>query len=142
MIKISLNILSHNSTIDLINKTDIYYLEVTKDNSLSVLLDSDIGYYHYFNKGDIITVEESKMYHEQSVYSASNGGIISNIKLKMGWLELINPELTVTESYSKHWQNRYSLRTICEECRSGSLNYIKDITTLVDRDKKLDMLGI
>ena len=114
------------------NITEIKYYEIVlqDDQNLSICLDSDVGYYHHFNKGDIISVEEKK--------SISKDGItFSNLILKIEHIEITNPIFIL--NWSKVDNYRFTLRA---NYLSGKTNYMKDVTLSMYRDKKLNTLGI
>ena len=103
----------------------IKYYEIVEPD-ISVLVDSDIGFYHPFKPGDVISVEENRK------VMTSTGVELTNKKLKMGWLELMNPRL-----YQKIGIDN---RTYAFDV--GVREFTIDITKKVDRNKKLEMLGI
>jgi aryl-phospho-beta-D-glucosidase BglC (GH1 family) len=95
-----------------------YYLQIVKDN-VSILVDSDIGYYHQFKIDDIIEVVMS-----------DDLGVSLNIH---GWI-IQNPRFTID------WDKKdYQQFTIVSAVVNG---YMIDITKGVERNKKLDELGI
>jgi aryl-phospho-beta-D-glucosidase BglC (GH1 family) len=95
-----------------------YYLQIVKDN-VSILVDSDIGYYHQFKIDDIIEVVMS-----------DDLGVSLNIH---GWI-IQNPRFTID------WDKKdYQQFTIVSTVVNG---YMIDITKGVERNKKLDELGI
>jgi hypothetical protein len=90
----------------------MYYLEVIS-NGLSLCIDSDTGYYHYFKTGDIITAEF----------------IDKSLRLSVDGI------LTYETLFIKD-----DLRLRILDCiRKGLL---ADITINTIRDKKLNKLGI
>lgn len=93
----------------------IKYYEIV-ETDISILVDSDIGFYHTFNPGDVITVEISNEIFKK--------------KLRFGWVELVNPIL-----YRKIGIEAYAFDI-------GLREFMIDITKKVDRNKKLEMLGI
>ena len=105
----------------------IKYLEVIKDG-LSIELDSDIHYYHHFKVGEIITVEINK----DSMVLASIVTILFDINqsigvygrnlLKINWDSIKSESLSINDSIDR--------------------GYLIDITKNVDRNKKLELLGI
>jgi hypothetical protein len=103
----------------------IKYYEIVELH-ISVLVDSDIGFYHTFDIGDIICVEENRK------VKTSTGVEFTNKKLKIGWLELINPRL-----YQKIGIDN---RTYAFDV--GVREFMIDVTKKIDRNKKLEKLGI
>lgn len=100
----------------------IKYYEIVEPD-ISVLVDSDIGFYHTFKPGDVISVEENRK------VMTSTGVELTNKKLRTSWFELMNPRL-----YQKN-NRTYSFDV-------GVREFMIDITKKVDRNKKLEMLGI
>lgn len=95
-----------------------YYLQIVKDN-VSVLVDSDVGYYHQFKVDDII-----------EVIMDDNLGISLNIN---GWI-IEKPEFTID------WDKKdYQQLSIASAVMNG---YMIDITKGVERNNKLKELGI
>lgn len=95
-----------------------YYLEVLKDN-VSICLDSDIRYYHQFQIGDIIYVN---MYSDKGP------------KVVFGGYAEYDAEFTLD------WDKRNSARLTIASCITKG--YMVDVTKNVDRDFKLEQLGI
>ena len=95
-----------------------YYLQIVKDN-VSVLVDSDVGYYHQFKIDDVIEVVMN-----------DDLGISLNIH---GWI-IQNPRFTID------WDKKdYQQLSIASAVMNG---YMMDITKGVERNKKLEQLGI
>ena len=95
-----------------------YYLQIVKDN-VSILADSDIGYYHQFKIDDVIEIVMDQ-----------NLGVSLNIN---GWI-IQNPKFTID------WDKKnYQQLSIASSVMNG---YMVDITKSVERNKKLDELGI
>ena len=95
-----------------------YYLQIVKDN-VSILADSDVGYYHQFKIDDVI-----------EVVMDDNLGISLNIN---GWI-IEKPEFTID------WDKKdYQQLSIASAVMNG---YMMDITKGVERNKKLEQLGI
>jgi hypothetical protein len=95
-----------------------YYLEVLKDN-VSICLDSDIGYYHQFEIGDIINIH---MYSDKGA------------KVVFGGYAEYDAEFTLD------WDKRNSTRLSIASCIDKGI--LVDITSQVDRNFKLEQLGI
>lgn len=102
------------------------FLEVIKEN-VSLLIDSDVGYYHTFEIGDII---------EQDIY---------NLKLNEGTIllrgyytkEIARKIFSVQKFYGGVPVSvRVNIWKLIE------LGYVLDITKLVLRNKKIEELGI
>lgn len=95
-----------------------YYLQIVKDN-VSILADSDVGYYHHFKIDDVI-----------EIIMDQNLGVSLNIN---GWI-IQNPKFTID------WDKKnYQQLSIASSVMNG---YMIDITKSVERNKKLDELGI
>ena len=95
-----------------------YYLQIVKDN-VSILADSDVGYYHQFKIDDVI-----------EIIMDQNLGVSLNIN---GWI-IQNPKFTID------WDKKnYQQLSIASSVMNG---YMIDITKSVERNKKLDELGI
>jgi hypothetical protein len=108
-----------------------YYLQIVKDN-VSILADSDIGYYHQFKIDDVIEVVMS-----------DDLGVSLNVRtlntklclqyLDDGWI-IQNPKFTID------WDKKdYQHLSIASSVMNG---YMIDITKGVERNKKLEQLGI
>ena len=120
-----------------------YYLQIVKDN-VSILVDSDVGYYHQFKIDDVIEVvmnDELQLGFQtqhlgislnirdlivtdivgKEIYNA-NGWIIQNPRFTIDWDKFDRQELSIASSVMK--------------------GYMIDITKGVERNKKLDELGI
>lgn len=95
-----------------------YYLQIVKDN-VSILADSDVGYYHQFKIDDVIEVVMN-----------DDLGISLNIH---GWI-IQNPRFTID------WDKKdYQQLSIASAVMNG---YMMDITKGVERNNKLKELGI
>jgi len=95
-----------------------YYLQIVKDN-VSILADSDVGYYHKFKIDDVI-----------EVIMDENLGVSLNIN---GWI-IQKPVFTID------WDKKnYQQLSIASSIMNG---YMDDITKNVKRNNKLDELGI
>ena len=120
-----------------------YYLQIVKDN-VSILVDSDVGYYHQFKIDDVIEVvmnDELQLGFQtqhlgislnirdlivtdivgKEIYNA-NGWIIQNPRFTIDWDKFDRQELSIASSVMK--------------------GYMIDITKGVERDNKLKELGI
>ena len=97
-----------------------YYLQIVKDN-VSVLVDSDLGYHHHFKIDDVI-----------EVVMDDNLGISLNIN---GWIiQKFGARFTI--DWDKFDRQELSIA-------SAVMNgYMIDITKGVERDNKLEQLGI
>ena len=95
-----------------------YYLQVVKD-SVSILVDSDLGYHHHFKIDDVI-----------EVVMDDNLGISLNIN---GWV-------VKSKTFIIDWDKKdYQQLSIASSIMKG---YMVDITKGVERDNKLEQLGI
>jgi hypothetical protein len=103
----------------------IYHLQVIK-KGVSVLLDSDINYFHHFDIDDIISIEytiNSGIYPPLSIVKLnSNSMIVKNPEFVINWDSIKSRKLSISE-------------LILE-------NYLSDISQMVVREKKLNLLGI
>ena len=111
-----------------------YYLQIVKDN-VSILVDSDVGYYHQFKIDDVIEVVMDDNLGislnirdlivtdivGKEIYNA-NGWIIQNPRFTIDWDKFDRQELSIASAVMK--------------------GYMIDITKGVERNKKLDELGI
>ena len=95
-----------------------YYLQIVKDN-VSILVDSDVGYYHQFKIDDVIEVV---MDDNLGISLNINGWIIQNPRFTIDWDKFDRQELSIASAVMK--------------------GYMIDITKGVERNKKLDELGI
>jgi len=95
----------------------VYYLEVLKD-SVSICLDTDVHYHHQFNLGDVITIH---MYSDKGP------------KVVLGRAEY-DAEFTID------WDKTCSMRLSVAGCITKG--YLADVTKNVDREFKLNQLGI
>jgi hypothetical protein len=97
-----------------------YYLQVVKDN-VSILVDSDIGYHHHFKIDDVIEVV---MDDNLEVSLNIHGWIIQKFgaRFTIDWDKFDRQELSIASTVMK--------------------GYMIDITKGVERNNKLDELGI
>lgn len=95
-----------------------YYLQIVKDD-VSILVDSDVGYHHQFKIDDVI---EIVMHDDLGVSLNIHGWIIQNPKFTIDWDK-------------KDWKQL----SIASSVMNG---YMMDITKGVERDNKLEQLGI
>ena len=95
-----------------------YYLQIVKD-SVSILVDSDLGYHHHFKIDDVIEVV---MDDNLGISLNINGWIIQNPRFTIDWDKFDRQELSIASSVMK--------------------GYMIDITKGVERDNKLKELGI
>jgi hypothetical protein len=120
-----------------------YYLQIVKDN-VSILVDSDVGYYHQFKIDDVIEVVMND--ELQLGFQTQHLGISLNIRDLIvtdivgkeiynanGWI-IQNPRFTID------WDKKdYQQLSIASALMNG---YMMDVTKGVERNKKLDQLGI
>jgi hypothetical protein len=120
-----------------------YYLQIVKDN-VSILVDSDVGYYHQFKIDDVIEVVMND--ELQLGFQTQHLGISLNIRDLIvtdivgkeiynanGWI-IQNPRFTID------WDKKdYQQLSIASALMNG---YMMDVTKGVERNKKLDELGI
>ncbi len=100
-----------------------YYLEVSKDN-VSICLDSDIQHHHEFNIGDIILVEYD---------------INGNTNLIFDGMSM-SYSITFGVEFRIDWDKTCSMRLSIAGCITKG--YMVDVTKNVDRNFKLEQLGI
>jgi len=96
----------------------IYYLEVIKDG-LSICLDTDVRYYHFFELGDIIKIH---------MYSDKGPKVVFGDRVEYD------------AEFTKDWDKTNSVRLTIVGCISKG--YLVDITNMVHRQEKLAQLGI
>ena len=105
-----------------------YYLEVLKDD-VSICLDTDIRHYHQFEIGDIINIH---MYSDKGA------------KVVFGGYAEYDAEFTLVESFwvegMADWNKNCSTRLSVAACITKGI--LADITSQVDRNFKLEQLGI
>ena len=97
-----------------------YYLQIVKDN-VSILVDSDVGYHHHFKIDDVIEVV---MDDNLGISLNINGWIIQKFgaRFTIDWDKFDCQELSIASAVMK--------------------GYMIDITKGVERDNKLEQLGI
>ena len=95
-----------------------YYLEVLKDN-VSICLDSDIRYYHQFEIGDIINIH---MYSDKGPKVVFGGYAEYDAEFTLDWTKTCSARLSIAGCITK--------------------GILVDITSQVDRNFKLEQLGI
>ena len=95
-----------------------YYLEVIKDN-VSICLDTDVQYHHEFKIGDIIYIN---MYSDKGPKVVFGGYSEYNAEFKIDWDKTCSMRLSVAGCITK--------------------GYLADVTKNVDREFKLNQLGI
>lgn len=100
-----------------------YYLEVLKDN-VSICLDWDIHHHHNFNIGDIILVEYDIKGKTTLIFEGMNVSysITSGVEFKIDWDKTCSMRLSIAGCITK--------------------GYLADVTKNVDRNFKLEQLGI
>jgi hypothetical protein len=98
-----------------------YYLHINTDR-LSIELDSDVHYHHHFFEGDILTIRpnNSNMYTITELNSKRFGNY--------------DPTFTLD------WTSSNSARLSIVKCIE--MGYISDITKSIERNKKIEKLGI
>ncbi len=96
------------------------YFEVMRED-ISICLDTDIHYHHHFKIGDIIYVN---MYPYKNIYSNKVlfGTIEYDAIFTLDWNKTCSSRLTVVDCITK--------------------GYLTDVTKNVDREFKLNQLGI
>lgn len=97
-----------------------YYLQVLKDN-VSICLDTDIGYHHQFKIGDIINIH---MYPDKGpkVVFGDYVGFEYDAEFTLDWTKTSSARLTIDVCITK--------------------GYLADVTKQVDRNFKLEQLGL
>jgi hypothetical protein len=95
-----------------------YYLEVMREG-VSICLDTDVQYHHQFGVGDIIPIH---MYSDKGP------------KVVFGRSSEYDAEFTLD------WNKTFSARLSVAGCITKG--YLVDVTKNVDRDIKLNQLGI
>ena len=95
-----------------------YYLEVMREG-VSICLDTDVHYHHHFKVGDIIPIH---MYSDKGP------------KVVFGGYSEYDAEFTLD------WDKYYSARLTVVDCISKG--YLADVTKGVNRQEKLNQLGI
>lgn len=95
-----------------------YYLEVLKDN-ISICLDSDVSCYHQFKVGDIINIH---MYSDKGPKVVFGETCEYDAQFTLDWDKVRSARLTVAGCITK--------------------GYLADVTKNVNRDEKLNQLGI
>jgi hypothetical protein len=94
-----------------------YYLQVLEPN-LSICLDSDVNFYHHYEVGDVIKIH---MYSDKGP------------KVPFGHMEY-NAEFT--HCWDSYKSNKLTVASVLK------LQYMVDITKMVERNNKLSELGI
>ncbi len=95
-----------------------YYLEVLKDN-VSICLDSDVRYYHQFEIGDVIHIH---MYSDKGPKVVFGGYAEYDAEFTLHWDKTSSDRLTIAGLITK--------------------GYLADVTNNVEREFKLNQLGI
>ena len=97
-----------------------YYLQIVKDN-VSILVDSDVGYHHHFKIDDVIEVV---MDDNLGVSLNIHGCVIRKFgaRFTIDWDKKDYQQLSIASSIMK--------------------GYMIDITKGVERNRKLDELGV
>ena len=95
-----------------------YYLEVLKDD-VSICLDTDIIHYHQFEIGDIINIH---MYSDKGAKVVFGGYAEYDAEFTLDWTKTCIARLSIAGCITK--------------------GILADITSQVDRNFKLEQLGI
>ena len=95
-----------------------YYLEVMREG-VSICLDTDVHYHHHFKVGDIIPIH---MYSDKGP------------KVVFGGYTEYEAEFTLD------WDKAFSVRLTVASCITKG--YLVDVTKGVNRQEKLNQLGI
>ena len=95
-----------------------YYLEVLKDD-VSICLNTDIRHYHQFEIGDIINIH---MYSDKGPKVVFGGYAEYDAEFTLDWNKTCSAKLSVAACITK--------------------GILADITSQVDRNFKLEQLGI
>ena len=96
----------------------VYYLEVIKDG-LSICLDTDVRYHHFFELGDIIKIH---------MYSDKGPKVV------------FGNTVEYDAEFTKDWDKTSSVRLTIATCITKS--YLSDITKMIHRQDKLTQLGL
>lgn len=101
-----------------------YYLHINTDR-LSIELDSDVKYHHYFSKGDILTINFTNDIN-------STATVIKELNnKKFGNYNAI---------FTLDWDSINSSRLSIMQCIS--MGHMSDITKSIERNNKIEELGI
>lgn len=100
-----------------------YYLHINTDR-LSIELDSDVKYHHYFSKGDILTVNFINRTSSVTVIKELNNKKFGNYNA----------------IFTLDWDSINSARLSIMQCIS--MGHMTDITKSIERNKKIEELGI
>ena len=103
-----------------------YYEVLT--NNLSICIDSDVAYYHNFNKGDIITLFISDCFDINN--QKTNEKFLSKIKFDNYTLDY-DDRLNFVIKDKTNWSSA-RLMTLLQ------YNIIEDVTKKVERDNKIN----
>ena len=95
-----------------------YYLEVMREG-VSICLDSDVQYHHHFKVGDIIPIH---MYSDKGPKVVFGGYSEYEAEFTLDWDKTSSARLTVAGCITK--------------------GYLVDVTKGVNRQEKLNQLGI
>ena len=95
-----------------------YYLEVMK-SGVSICLDTDVQYHHHFKVGDIINIH---MYSYSGPKVVIGGRVEYDAEFTIDWNKTSSARLTVAGCITK--------------------GYLSDVTKGVNRQEKLNQLGI
>lgn len=111
----------------------IYYLQAISDN-ISVEIDSDIDYYEHFKAGDIIHIELDIKKTLIQIKGIDREG---NFNSKL----INNPRFVICEIQSRgDWETTDIKKVTINE--AIELGHLSDITKMVERNKKIENLGI
>lgn len=100
-----------------------YYLHINTDR-LSIELDSDVNYHHHFSKGDILTVNFTNRTSSVTVIKELNNKKFGNYNA----------------IFTLDWDSINSARLSIMQCIS--MGHMTDITKSIERNKKIEELGI
>lgn len=114
-----------------------YYLEILKEG-LSICLDSDVAYYHYFKVGEILRFS----------MDLKSGPILTSI---INYNDISEKDIPIRDRNGQRlyikdpqfildWDKVHSVRLSISSCLLKGI--MSDMTISIDRDRKLRELGI
>jgi hypothetical protein len=106
-----------------------YYLHINTDR-LSIELDSDVHYHHHFSEGDILTIK-ANIGQRKGLRSGNRYTITELNSKRFG---------NYDPTFTLDWTSRNSARLSIVKCIE--MGYISDITKSIERNKKIEKLGI
>ncbi len=95
-----------------------YYLEVMREG-VSICLDTDVQYHHHFKIGDVIPIH---MYSDKGPKVVFGEKVEYDAEFTLDWDKTTSARLSIVNLITK--------------------GYLADVTKNVDRDFKLNQLGI